>query len=117
MAPIRPAKTTPIVSASWATTSLAMVLATWVPKTKKATKLKNAAQMTASFGDSTRVDTTVAMLLAASWNPLMKSNASATRMVTITRRVVLLTLFALAQHSVGQGGESQADFSTTDSST
>jgi hypothetical protein len=32
--------------------------------------LKKAAQITASRGDSTRVDTTVAMELAASWKPL-----------------------------------------------
>jgi hypothetical protein len=47
------------------------VLATAVPKVKAATKLKNAAQMTAFPGDSTRVDTTVAIEFAASWNPLM----------------------------------------------
>ncbi len=43
-----------------------MVLATPVPNTNAATKLKNAAQMTACEGDSTRVETTVAMELAAS---------------------------------------------------
>ena len=42
------------------------VLATAVPKTNAATKLKNAAQITAWPGDSTRVDTTVAIELAAS---------------------------------------------------
>ena len=47
------------------------VLATAVPNTNAATKLKNAAQITACPGDSTRVDTTVAMELAASWKPLM----------------------------------------------
>ena len=36
-----------------------------------ATKLKKAAQMTACPGERTRVDTTVAMEFAASWNPLM----------------------------------------------
>ena len=45
---------------------LAMVAATPVPKTKAATKLKNAAQSTACVGVSTRVLTTVAMELAAS---------------------------------------------------
>ncbi len=58
------------------------VLATAVPKTKAATKLKNAAQITAWTGDSTRVETTVAMELAASWNPLMKSKMSATAMIS-----------------------------------
>ena len=47
------------------------VFATAVPKVNAATKLKNAAQMTALPGDSTRVDTTVAIELAASWKPLM----------------------------------------------
>ena len=45
---------------------LPMVLATAVPKRKAATKLKKAAQITASLGERTRVETTVAMLLAAS---------------------------------------------------
>ena len=43
-----------------------MVLATAVPKVKAATKLKKAAQMSAMRGESTRVETTVAMELAAS---------------------------------------------------
>jgi hypothetical protein len=47
------------------------VLATAVPNTKAAMKLKNAAHTTACPGDSTRVETTVAMELAASWKPLM----------------------------------------------
>src|SRR6185437_8900085 len=44
----------------------------------KATKLKNAAQSTAYCGRSTRVETMVAIELAASCNPLRKSNRSAT---------------------------------------
>src|SRR5688572_10469736 len=84
MAPTSPANTTPIESTSCTTTSLAMVVATWVPKTRKAAKLKNAAQATAARGESTLVETTVAIEFAASWNPLTKSNASATRM-TMTR--------------------------------
>ena len=47
------------------------VVATAGPKVNAATKLKKAAQMTALPGDNTRVDTTVAMELAASWKPLM----------------------------------------------
>ena len=42
------------------------VLATAVPNPKAATKLKNAAHTTALPGDSTRVDTTVAIEFAAS---------------------------------------------------
>ena len=41
-------------------------------------KLKNAAQNTAYCGRSTRVDTMVAIELAASCSPLRKSNSSAT---------------------------------------
>ena len=87
MAPTSPAKITPIVSTSCITTSLAMVLATWVPKNRKAMKLKDAAQITARRGDSTRVDTTVAIELAASWKPLTKSNPSATRITKTSASV------------------------------
>src|SRR5450631_4389548 len=55
-----------------------MVCATLSPNTMKATKLKNAAHSTAYCGRSTRVDTIVAIELAASCNPLRKSNSSAT---------------------------------------
>src|SRR5579863_4437386 len=68
-----------------------MVLATAVPSKKAATKLKKAAHSTASLGERTRVETTVAMLLAASWKPLRKSKARATRTVTISNRRVLVT--------------------------
>src|SRR5688572_26569162 len=52
--------------------------------TKAATKLKNAAQSTARCGDITRVETTVAIELAASWKPFRKSKTSAIRMMTTT---------------------------------
>ena len=55
-----------------------------MPKTRNATKLKKAAQATARRGDSTRVETTVAMELAASWKPLTKSKASASPTTTMT---------------------------------
>ena len=44
-------------------------------------KLKNAAQTTATPGVRTRVETTVAIELALSWKPLMKSKISATPMI------------------------------------
>src|ERR1039457_4347378 len=47
-------------------TPLPIVVATFTPKPKAATKLKNAAQSTASCGVKTRVDTTVAIELAES---------------------------------------------------
>src|SRR5688500_20226864 len=62
------------------TMSPEMVCATFVPKTNAATKLKNAAQITAAVGLRTRVATMVAMELAASWKPLRKSNTSARKM-------------------------------------
>lgn len=55
-------------------TPLPMVVATFKLKKRNATKLKNAAHATAGNGDNTFVDTTVAIELAESWNPLMKSN-------------------------------------------
>src|SRR4051812_28948280 len=64
---------------------LPIVLATCVPRTKAATKLKNAAQITAFCGDSTRVETTVAIEFAASWKPLRKSKTRATRTMRTMR--------------------------------
>src|SRR6185503_16715297 len=84
IAPMSPANTTAIEMNCGSTTSFAIVEATLVPKMRKATKLKNAAHATAIRGANTRVDTTVAMEFAASWNPFEKSNASASRM-TATR--------------------------------
>ena len=63
---------------------LPMVLATAVPTTKAATTLNTAAHTTATPGESTRVDTTVAIELALSWNPLMKSKISATTTIPRT---------------------------------
>src|SRR5664280_1280754 len=66
MAPIRPARITYSVAAAGTTSPLPIVVATLSGKMNAATKLKNAAQTTASPGESTRVDTTVAIELAAS---------------------------------------------------
>jgi len=55
---------------------------------KKATKLKNAAHRTALNGERTLVDTMVAMELAASWNPLIKSNNKARIIMDINRLIV-----------------------------
>jgi hypothetical protein len=54
-----------------------IVLATCSPRNRKATKLKKAAQITAYLGESTRVETMVAIEFAESWNPFRKSNVSA----------------------------------------
>jgi hypothetical protein len=65
-------------------------------------KLKNAAQATAFWGESTRVETTVAMELAASWTPFRKSNASATAMMKMSSAVAVV-----------RGAPSQAFFTIT----
>jgi hypothetical protein len=54
---------------------LPIVLATAVPKTKAAKKFQKAAQPTAASGLRTRVETMVAMELAASFQPLANSNS------------------------------------------
>src|SRR5437868_8214349 len=78
MAPTSAAKITAAVTTSGAMMPLPMVSATCVPNTRKAMKLKNAAHSTAYCGRSTRVETMVAIELAASCSPLRKSNSSAT---------------------------------------
>jgi hypothetical protein len=73
------------VITSTVTMPLPIVSATWRPKNRKAMKLKKAAQSTASWGDSTRVETTVAIELAASCRPFRKSKASATPISATSR--------------------------------
>src|SRR5437870_2667471 len=85
---------------------LPMVLATFTPPMNAAMKLKNAAQATARLGDSTRVDTTVAMELAASWKPLMKSKMSATATMTMT--AVSSISGVLQDHALDDVGYTQA---------
>ena len=84
IAPMRPAKITALVKTDGSTTSFAIVAATAVPKIRNDAKLKNAAHATACCGESTRVDTTVAIEFAASWKPLKKSNDKAMTMMMAT---------------------------------
>lgn len=70
-----------------------MVAATAVPKANGAMKFQAAAQTTAQNGRRTRVETMVAMELAASCQPLVKSNAKLMKTM-MTRRWKLFTLFA-----------------------
>ena len=78
IAPISAPNTTRASMAPASIMPVPSVLATCRPKNRKAMKLKNAAQATAYCGRSTRVETMVAMELAASCKPLRKSKASAT---------------------------------------
>src|SRR3954453_12542698 len=105
MAPTSPLNTIPSVSTSWLTTSLAIVLATCVLKIRNAAKLKNAAHATAYRGESTRVDTTVAIELAASWKPLTKSNASATPTTSHRARVCTEDLRVLQDAALDDVGD------------
>src|SRR5262245_65384451 len=83
IAPMSAPNTTRASTISAETMPVPTVCATCAPNTRKAMKLKNAAQATACCGRSTRVDTMVAMEFAASCSPLRKSNASATAMSAI----------------------------------
>src|ERR1700733_2238251 len=75
IAPSSPANRTCAFTISRCTRPLPTVDATAVPKVSGATKFQNAAQTTAQSGLSTRVETTVAIELAASCHPFVKSNA------------------------------------------
>src|SRR5574343_125632 len=91
MAPTRAPNTTCTSTTPGCTMPLPTVAATLRWKMKMATKLKNAANATACVGRSTPVDTTVAMELAASWKPFMKSNSSAnTTRKTMTQRATCM---------------------------
>ena len=66
IAPSRPPNTTVESTTLRSISPFPMVFAIAVPKTNAAMKFQNAAHATAALGDSTRVDTTVAIELAAS---------------------------------------------------
>jgi hypothetical protein len=68
-----------------------IVFATCTPKMKNAAKFQNAAQATAVFGDSTFVETTVAIEFAASFIPFRKSNVSAMTIIVTTRMVIMMS--------------------------
>ena len=76
---------------------LPIVAAILSSKIHIAMKLKNAAMQTACIGVNVPVATTVAMLFAASWNPLVKSNtrATATNMMTASNIVDMITSILL----------------------
>src|SRR6266436_4400794 len=81
----RPARSTFSSTISICTMPLPMVLATAVPKTNAAIKFQKAAQATARKGVSTRVETTVAMELAASCQPFENSKVRVRKMTTSRR--------------------------------
>ena len=77
IAPTRPAITTSSVITSGSTMPLAIVAATSM-ETKAPAKLSTAALATAARGLRARVETLVAIELAVSWKPFVKSKKSAT---------------------------------------
>src|SRR5919202_3334239 len=89
MAAISAETTSVWVETSGGMMPLPTVVATAVPD-RAPTKLRTPAISTARPGDSTRVATTVAIALAVSWKPLMKSKLSPrTRMSSRTNNSVL----------------------------
>src|SRR4051812_30197924 len=88
IAPIRPANTIVGVMKSASTIPLATVAAT-ASEMNAPTKLRIAANVTATRGGSARVEIAVATTFAVSWNPFVKSNASAVP-TTRTRMMSLL---------------------------
>src|SRR3954447_19617610 len=87
IAPTSPANTTVVVIAPASTMPDPTVAATFSEMNAPA-KFRTADEATAKRGDIARVDTDVAIALAVSWNPLVKSNASAVT-TTITRMTSL----------------------------
>ena len=76
IAPMRPAKTISSVTRSGSTIPEAIVAAT-ASERNAPTKLRMADSVTATRGAIARVEIDVATALAVSWNPFVKSNASA----------------------------------------
>jgi hypothetical protein len=86
MAPTSPAKTTVNVIAPLSTIPSAMVAATDRLRNAPA-KFRTADKATATFGLSAPVEMDVAMALAVSWKPLVKSKSNA-QATTLTRSSV-----------------------------
>jgi hypothetical protein len=89
IAPISPAKTIVGVIASAFTMPLATVAAT-ASEMNAPAKFRRDASSTASRGETARVEIDVATTFAVSWNPFVKSNASAVA-TTMTRITSLCT--------------------------
>src|SRR5574341_557901 len=83
MAPARAARTTTWVTWDGSTIPLPIVVATWVEMSAPA-KFSPAAIRIALRIERARVEMQVAMALAVSWKPLMKSNASAETVTSAT---------------------------------
>ena len=97
IAPTRPARTMFSVMASWSTIPFAIVAATLI-ETNAPAKLSTDALATAIRGLSARVETLVAIELAVSWNPFVKSKNSA---IATTAQSVASTGLRVLHDDVG----------------
>ncbi len=86
IAPTSPARTISSVMTPWSTMSFAIVAAT-SNDTNAPRKFRIAALMTAGRGESARVETDVAMALAVSWKPFVKSKNNATATTAKSREL------------------------------
>src|SRR3954452_13756371 len=98
IAPISPAKTIEGVMTFASTMPVAIVAATWSDRNAP-TKLRLEASPTATRGGIARVETEVATALAVSWNPFVKSNASAVP-TTIQRTTSSIASAVLDHHAL-----------------
>src|SRR6476619_4157483 len=85
MAPTRPAKITTGLMRVSSTRPPEIVFATWTDR-KAPARFRHAATATAVLGRNAPVDIDVAMALAVSWKPFVKSKASAVTTTTTTIR-------------------------------
>ena len=90
MPPTRPANTSSSDTMLESIRPLAMVAATAVDKNAP-TRLSTADSATATLGFSAPLAMEVAMALPVSWNPLVKSNASAVMTTMIMRNKLMFT--------------------------
>src|SRR4051794_36045677 len=106
IAPIKPAKTIVVVTTCASTIPLATVAATEI-EMNAPTKLRIAAMPTATRGLNAPVAIVVAMALAVSWKPLVKSKTNATATTRTTMMSPVSTAGNLWAPSAGLPARSQ----------
>ncbi len=107
IAPTRPAMTISSVIASWSMMPFAIVAAT-ATETNAPAKLRTAALATATRGLSARVDTLVAIELAVSWKPFVKSKNSAIATTATRVRFIYARPVPVSDFSPTPAGERPA---------
>src|SRR3954451_25126801 len=108
MAPTSPAKMTTGVMSVSSTSPPEMVLATWNER-KAPARFRQAAMATAVLGRNAPVAIDVAMALAVSWKPLVKSKTRAVTTTTmVSDRSMALALLSSARTPIGRRRRSGA---------